>query len=93
MITFRNKSQKPTFQVCLPTSELQQPIGRHNTHKLLMLRVQNRVHHWNLNLSDNPPNKVCVVSYSIGPVKEYPTMHCFGIPRHTQPIIAKKDFN
>ena len=40
MITFRNKSQKPTFQVCLPTTELHQPIGRHNTRILPMLRVK-----------------------------------------------------
>ena len=26
----------------------------------------------------------------IGHVNEYPTMHCFGIPRHTQSMIAYK---
>ena len=40
--------------------------------------------------------KRCIVGYyfderqkaCIMLVDEYPTMHCFGIPRHTQPMIA-----
>ena len=32
---------------------------------------QNRIHRCNLNLPDNPPNKVCGVSHLIGPVKEF----------------------
>ena len=40
-------------------------------------------------------SNVCVTSFlllciSIGHVKEYPTMHCFEIPRHTQSMIAFK---
>ena len=39
-----------------------------------------------LNLFDD--TSVCIMYISIGNVNEYPTMHYFGIPRHTQSMMA-----
>ena len=49
-----------------------------------------------IQLSDGHPQKINqrairnIVSRVIGHVYEYPIMHYFGIPRHTQSMIAYK---